>query len=56
MLNSDSPEKRYLVAADTGGTFTDVAVYDTLSRSVSYGKTLTQYGDLVDGVLATDAR
>lgn len=51
MLDSDSPEKRYLVAADTGGTFTDVAVYDTLSRSVSYGKTLTQYGDLVDGVL-----
>ena len=48
---SDSPEKRYLVAADTGGTFTDVAVYDTHSRRVSYGKTLTQYGDLVDGVL-----
>ena len=51
MLDSDSPEKRYLVAADTGGTFTDVAVYDTRSRSVSYGKTLTQYADLVDGVL-----
>ncbi|MGD9944827.1 MAG: hydantoinase/oxoprolinase family protein [Burkholderiaceae bacterium] len=39
------------MAADTGGTFTDVAVYDTESQSVSYGKTLTRYGDLVDGVL-----
>lgn len=42
---------RYLVAADTGGTFTDVAVYDANSRTVSYGKTLTQYGNLVEGVL-----
>ena len=41
----------YLVAADTGGTFTDVAVYDTVERRVRYGKTLTQYGDLVEGVL-----
>ena len=42
---------RYMAAADTGGTFTDVAVYDTDTRQVSYGKTLTYYADLVEGVL-----
>lgn len=41
----------YLVAADTGGTFTDVAVYDARTHRVTYGKTLTNYGDLVEGVL-----
>lgn len=40
-----------MVAADTGGTFTDVAVYDADTRQVSYGKTLTDYADLVEGVL-----
>lgn len=40
-----------LVAADTGGTFTDVAVYDAAAREVRYGKTLTDYRDLVNGVL-----
>lgn len=42
---------RYLVAADTGGTFTDIAVYDALERRVRYGKSLTRYDNLVDGVL-----
>ena len=40
-----------MVAADTGGTFTDVAVYDACERKVSYGKTLTNYTDLVEGAL-----
>ncbi len=40
----------YLVAADTGGTFTDIAVYDPASRRIRFGKTLTTYGNLVDGV------
>jgi N-methylhydantoinase A len=44
--------ERYLVAADTGGTFTDVAVYDSKAEKLLYGKTLTDYGNLVDGVLA----
>ena len=43
---------RYLVAADTGGTFTDIAVYDAHERRVLYGKSLTRYDDLVEGVLA----
>lgn len=42
---------RYMVAADTGGTFTDVAVYDAEAGQVRYGKTLTNYGDLVEGAL-----
>jgi N-methylhydantoinase A len=42
---------RYLIATDTGGTFTDVAVYDREAQKVTYGKTLTNYGDLIDGVL-----
>jgi N-methylhydantoinase A len=42
----------YIVAADTGGTFTDLVVYDTESGRVRYTKSLTTYDDLVDGVLA----
>lgn len=43
---------RYLIAADTGGTFTDLAVYDTQSHATHFGKTLTTYGRLVDGVIS----
>lgn len=46
------PSPRYLIAADTGGTFTDLAVYDTESGATRFGKTLTTYRDLVEGVLA----
>jgi N-methylhydantoinase A len=42
---------RYMIAADTGGTFTDVAVYDAQEQRVVYGKTLTNYDDLVEGAL-----
>ncbi len=42
---------RQLVAADTGGTFTDVAAYNPATGSLGFGKTLTTYADLVDGVL-----
>ncbi|MGZ0188786.1 MAG: hydantoinase/oxoprolinase N-terminal domain-containing protein, partial [Alphaproteobacteria bacterium] len=42
---------RFLIATDTGGTFTDVAVHDTERGEVLFGKTLTQYGALVDGVM-----
>lgn len=31
---------RYMVAADTGGTFTDIAVYDAQTQGVVYGKAL----------------
>ncbi|MFZ8373980.1 hydantoinase/oxoprolinase N-terminal domain-containing protein, partial [Staphylococcus aureus] len=39
------------IAADTGGTFTDVTIYDTTTGRLSFGKTLTTYGHLVDGVI-----
>ncbi len=41
----------YIIAADTGGTFTDLAAYDAQGRRVVYAKTLTTYGDLVKGVM-----
>lgn len=46
------PPLRYLIAADTGGTFTDLAVYDLVTGATNFGKTLTTYGDLVDGVIS----
>ena len=42
---------RYLIATDTGGTFTDVAVYDREKDRVTYGKSLTNYTDLIEGVI-----
>jgi N-methylhydantoinase A len=42
---------RYLIAADTGGTFTDVVVHDRQTNRTEFGKTLTNYDDLVTGVL-----
>ena len=42
---------RYLIAADTGGTFTDLAVYDADTGATHFGKTLTDYTDLVAGVI-----
>jgi len=42
---------RYLIAADTGGTFTDLAVYDTHTGETRFSKTLTDYDDLIAGVL-----
>lgn len=42
--------QRYLIAVDTGGTFTDLAVYDTRTGRTRFGKTLTTPDDLVVGV------
>jgi N-methylhydantoinase A len=44
-------ERSYLIAADTGGTFTDVAAFDSSSGKVWYGKALTNYTNLADGAL-----
>jgi N-methylhydantoinase A len=41
----------YILAADTGGTFTDLAAYDSETGTIRYTKSLTTYGDLVDGVM-----
>lgn len=44
-------ESAYLIAADTGGTFTDIVAFDSSSGSISYGKALTNYSNLADGAL-----
>ncbi len=40
-----------ILAADTGGTFTDVTACDTASGRIVYAKHLTTYDDLVRGVM-----
>lgn len=46
-----SDRKRYLFAVDTGGTFTDLAVYDAQTGQTRFGKTLTTSADLVVGAM-----
>ena len=47
---------RYLAGADVGGTFTDLAVYDTQSRALALGKRLTTPDDprraIIEGLRA----
>jgi N-methylhydantoinase A len=40
----------YIVAVDTGGTFTDLAAYDAQAGKILYSKSLTDYDDLVEGI------
>ena len=40
-----------IVAADTGGTFTDLAAYDRERRRIVISKSLTTYDDLTEGVM-----
>jgi len=46
-----SESKPYFVAVDTGGTFTDLAVYDAETGHIYFGKTLTTSSDLVIGAM-----
>jgi N-methylhydantoinase A len=46
-----SESRRYFVAVDTGGTFTDLAVYDSETGHTHFGKTLTTSADLVIGAM-----
>jgi N-methylhydantoinase A len=39
------------VAVDTGGTFTDLVVFDAANHRVQYTKTLTTHGNPIDGIL-----
>lgn len=41
-----------ILAVDTGGTFTDLAAFDTRTGRLSYAKSPTTYGDLVEGIAA----
>jgi N-methylhydantoinase A len=60
-MNSDqpqSPERRpdLRLAADIGGTFTDVAAFDPATGKLRLGKALSTPGRLVDGITAGVAR
>ena len=39
-----------IVSVDTGGTFTDLVSYEFESRDLAFSKSLTTYGDLVEGI------
>lgn len=51
-LTGEGTNVPHFIAADTGGTFTDVTVYDPVKGEIRFGKTLTTYRDLIDGVVA----
>lgn len=41
------------IAVDIGGTFTDLAAFDEIGQVISFGKALSTYGALVEGIDAT---
>lgn len=49
--NLDATESRYRVAADVGGTFTDVVTFNEVSGESFFGKTLTTPERLVEGIV-----
>src|SRR5205085_6148120 len=48
--NAARPRPHIRLAADIGGTFTDVAVFDDRSGALSFGKVLSTPARLVDGI------
>lgn len=42
-----------IITIDTGGTFTDVAIFDSERGTVGYGKSLTDYNDLIENALSS---
>lgn len=40
----------WMVGSDIGGTFTDLVAFETKTGELKFSKTLTTYGNLVDGV------
>lgn len=52
-MNNQRPEKRLRVAVDIGGTFTDLAAFDETGRALSFGKALSTYHNLVEGIQTT---
>jgi N-methylhydantoinase A/oxoprolinase/acetone carboxylase beta subunit len=41
---------KYLLVADTGGTFTDVVVHDSVGGRTEFGRRLTDYDNLAASV------
>jgi len=50
MMDTPTMRDRLRLAADVGGTFTDIAAYDEISGELRLGKTLTTPARLVDGI------
>jgi len=48
MLDSKQAQSR--IAADVGGTFTDIAIFDEITGAISLGKCLTTPQHLIDGI------
>src|SRR4029077_707489 len=53
---SHTPRSGLRLAADIGGTFTDIAVFDDKTGRLSFGKVLTTPQRLVDGINAGVAK
>lgn len=49
------PARRLRIAVDIGGTFTDLAAFDEVGKALYFGKSLSTYGDLVQGIASTIA-
>ena len=49
-------EGRLRLAADIGGTFTDIAVFDEKSGKLTFGKALSTPSHLVEGISAGAGR
>ncbi len=50
MNNSGTSQRGMRLAADIGGTFTDIAAFDEATGGLSWGKTLSTPSALVDGI------
>src|SRR5829696_8047023 len=49
---SSTNDANLRLAADIGGTFTDIAVFDDRSGTLTFGKALSTPSHLVDGITA----
>ena len=56
MVRQDSAQGRMRLAADIGGTFTDIAVFDEKSGQLTFGKALSTPAHLVEGISAGVAK
>jgi N-methylhydantoinase A len=56
MVQRRSAERRLRLAADIGGTFTDVAVFDESTGKLTFGKALSTPTHLVEGISAGVAK
>jgi len=52
MAQRRSAQARLRLAADIGGTFTDIAVFDEVTGKLTFGKALSTPTHLVEGITA----